>query len=154
MLKSLGALETFDYKLPATELANSIIKITDGKLYRTFDAAAFNYDFVKELYAQIDGKKYFTTTNDWTPYAPAEYGDAIIKPVELGPIGRATATETNALITKAIPLMYHLLETGAVKPAEYELIGETGFDSVSEAWAYQMSGKGGSKKVVVKLLDA
>lgn len=85
---------------------------------------------------------------------PAEFNGATINPVELGPIGREDATELNATITKLIPLMYELLFTGAVKPAEYEVIGTTGFGSVIEAYAYQRTGKAGAKKVLVKLQNA
>jgi hypothetical protein len=123
-------------------------------LIRIFDAVASNQDLVKELYQTVKGEKYFATTNDWTPLASADFNNAQINPVKLAAIGQAEATELNSTITKLIPLMYHLLETGAAKPAEYELIGKTGFESVIEAWAYQQSGKAGAKKVLVKLQDA
>jgi hypothetical protein len=84
----------------------------------------------------------------------SEFNGSKINTVELGPIGRADATEPNATLTKVIPLMHHLLVSGAAKPAEYEVIGETGFESVIEAWAYQQTGKAGAKKVLVKLQDA
>lgn len=84
----------------------------------------------------------------------AEFNGATIYPVKLGPIGRPEAQRLNLTITKLIPLMHRLLETGAVKPAEYEVIGSGGFESVAEAWAYQGSGKAGNKKVLVKLQDA
>jgi hypothetical protein len=74
-------------------------------------------------------------------------------PVKLGPIGRAEATTLNAEISAFIPLIVSLIESGKAVPADYEVIGETGFESAIEAYAYQGAGKGGNKKVVVKLQD-
>lgn len=73
--------------------------------------------------------------------------------VMLGPIGRPEATKLDAQLASYIPLIVSLIESGKVVPAEYEIIGETGFDSVLEAYAYQGAGKGGNKKVLVKLQD-
>jgi hypothetical protein len=73
--------------------------------------------------------------------------------VKLGPVGRPEATELNAQISAFIPLIVSLVESGKVVPAEYEIIGSTGFESVLEAYAYQGAGKGGNKKVLVKLQD-
>lgn len=74
-------------------------------------------------------------------------------PIKLGPIGRPEATELNAEITAFIPLIVSLIEAGKVIPAEYEIIGQTGFESVVEAYDYQGAGKGGNRKVLVKLQD-
>lgn len=153
MLKSLGATETLGYKLSQDELVAGLTKVTSGKITRIFDAVASNQDLVRALYQNIDGEKYFSTTNDWDPLECSEFNGANIQPVKLGPIGRPDATELNSTLSKLIPLMHHLLETGAANPAEYEVIGNTGFENVGEAWAYQQSGKAGSKKVVVKLQD-
>ena len=73
--------------------------------------------------------------------------------VKLGPIGRPEATELGAQISAFIPLIVSLIESGKVVPAEYEIIGDTGFESAIEAYAYQGAGKGGNKKVLVKLQD-
>lgn len=154
LLKSLGASETLDYNLPQDELVSSLISITSSKLNRIFDAVATNDDLVKAVYQQVRGEKYFSSTNDWDVRDRKDFNDAIINPVELGPIGRPDATELNATLTRLIPLMYHLLESGLAKPAEYKVIGDKGFESVTEAWKYQQSGAGGSKKVLVHLQNA
>ena len=154
LLKSLGATETLDYNLPQDELVSALRSISSGNLKRIFDAVATNDDFVKAFYQHVQGEKYFSSTNDWDVRDRKDFNDAIINPVELGPIGRPEGTELNATLTKVIPLMYHLLESGLAKPAEYEVIGYKGFESVIEAWKYQQSGKAGSKKVLVHLQDA
>ncbi|KIW00765.1 uncharacterized protein PV09_07746 [Verruconis gallopava] len=153
MLRSLGASETLDYKKPETELLKLLYSTTGGKLIRIFDAVASNHDFVKAFYENVEGEKFFSTTNDWTPFEPSDFNGARISSVKLGSIGRPDAAELNNTITKLIPLMFHMLKTGMVQPAEYELIGNTGFTSVIEAWGYQQTGKAGSKKVLVKLQD-
>jgi NADPH:quinone reductase-like Zn-dependent oxidoreductase len=157
MLKSLGATEVIDYKLPQEEQISIITDMTSGKLHRIFDAVASNHEFAATLYKSLPSsseEKYFSTTNDWTPLSSADFNGAHIEPVKLGPIGQPDAKELNATITKLLPLMYYLIESGAAKPAEYEIIGEGGFEGVAEAWAYQQTGKAGAKKVVVKLQDA
>ena len=154
LLKSIGAYETLDYKLAQDELISALSDITANKLYRVFDAMAANHDFVKALFQSVEGTKYFSSTDDWTPLDSKDFNDAVLYRVALGPIGRADATELNGMISQFIPLMYHLLQTGQVKPSEYEVIGEKGFESVAEAWAYQQSGKGGAKKVLAHLQDA
>jgi hypothetical protein len=73
--------------------------------------------------------------------------------VKLGPIGRPEATELDAQISAFIPLIISLIESGKAVPAEYEIIGQTGFESVIEAYTYQGAGKGGNKKVLVKLQE-
>lgn len=52
-----------------------------------------------------------------------------------------------------VPFLSALLECGKILPSEYTIIGKTGVESVAEAYAFQSSGKGGSKKVVVKISD-
>jgi hypothetical protein len=156
MLKSLGAAQVVDYKLSQDEQISTITNAASGKLIRVFDAVASNHDFAASFFKTLpgEGEKYFSTTNDWTPLSPSDFNGAHINPVELGPIGRPDATELNETLTKLIPLMYHLLESGAAKPAEYEIVGSGGFEGVAEAWAYQQTGEAGAKKVIVKLQDA
>jgi hypothetical protein len=85
--------------------------------------------------------------------AAEDFSGGKISPVKLGPIGRDGATELDEEISSFIPLIVKLIEDGKVVPSEYEVIGETGFDSVDEAWQYQMKGSGGSNKVLAKLQD-
>lgn len=65
MLKSLGATETIDYKKSQSEQIELLTMTTNNKLTRIFDAVATNQDFVKVFYQNIEGEKYFSTTNDW-----------------------------------------------------------------------------------------
>jgi hypothetical protein len=71
----------------------------------------------------------------------------------LGPIGRPDAVELNAEIAGFLPLLADLLDQGKLLPAEYVTVGGTGVESVPEAYEFQNSGKGGNKKVVVKIQD-
>jgi hypothetical protein len=88
-----------------------------------------------------------------TPIPASDFSGGTPYIIKLGPIGRPEATALNAELSSFIPLMYSLIESGKVVPSEYDLVGNTGFESVIEAYAYQNAGKGGNKKVVVKLQD-
>jgi len=170
VLKSIGADATIDYKKSEDDQVAELLSITGGKVNRIFDAVATAEGFAKAVFKKIEAEdkgfvkavlnkvkhenKYFCTTNDWTPMPASDFSGATPSPVKLGPIGRADATELNKEISSYIPLIVKLMEDGKVVPSEYEVIGKTGFDSVIEAWAYQSAGKGGNKKVVVKLQDA
>jgi hypothetical protein len=83
-----------------------------------------------------------------------DFSGGKVYPTQLGPIGRAEATELNKEIASYIPVIVKLMEDGKVVPSEYEIIGKPGFESVIEAWAYQAKGSGGSTKVLAKLQDA
>lgn len=74
-------------------------------------------------------------------------------PIQLGPVGRPDATQLNQEIQSFIPFVYKLLLTGGLTPAEYIAVGDGGFKAVLEAYAFQSSGKGGNKKVIVKISD-
>lgn len=67
-LKAIGADATIDYKKPEEEQITELLSITGGKQLRIFDAVAANEGFVKALFKQVDGEKYFSTTNDWYVY--------------------------------------------------------------------------------------
>jgi len=45
-----------------------------------------------------------------------------------------------------------MLELGKLVPSEYVVQGE-GVESIPEAFAFQSAGKGGNKKVIVKISD-
>jgi hypothetical protein len=94
------------------------------------------------------------TSNIRDPLPAEEFSGGKPYPVKLGPIGRAEATELDKELSSFIPLIVKLIEDGKVVPSEYEVIGKPGFESVDEAWQYQMKGSGGSNKVLVKLQDA
>lgn len=59
----------------------------------------------------------------------------------LAPIGRPEATKLDDHLAGYIPLIFLFIESATVAPAEYEIIGETGFDNVLEAYAYHGAGK-------------
>lgn len=71
----------------------------------------------------------------------------------LGPIGRAEAPEVNKALNEALPYVYKLIQDKKLWPAETVEIGEGGFEDVIKAYEYQTSGKGGNKKVIVKITD-
>jgi hypothetical protein len=87
------------------------------------------------------------------PLSEADFGGGIPHQISLGPIGRPGSEKLNKELESYIPLMVNMLESGKVRPNQYDLVGKTGFESVLEAWEYQKSGKGGSNKVIVKLQE-
>jgi hypothetical protein len=74
-------------------------------------------------------------------------------PISLGPVGRPEGTAINKTLREAIPYIYSLIESGKVTPAEYVQIGNAGVECIIEASAYQAAGKGGNKKVIVKVAE-
>jgi len=154
VLKDIGADATIDYKRSEEEQIEELLSVTGGKAGRIFDAVACNEGFAMKIFEKlekVEGSKWFTTTNDWTPMPSSSFSGGAIYPIKLGHIGRPGATELNAKISLFIPLIHSLIESGKVVPSEYEVIGKTGFESAIEAYAYQGAGKGGNKKVLVKL---
>jgi len=66
MMKKIGVDEVVDYKQEEDAIIAEIVKKTDGKLHKIFDAVAQKYDFPGKLFAAIEGgNKLFTSTNDW-----------------------------------------------------------------------------------------
>lgn len=93
-----------------------------------------------------------------SPSSPiAEAPNTTTYGVALGPIGRPFATELNSDIEKFIPVLYEMMSTGKLTPAETYVVGgkeDNPFEDIIEAYNLQQSGKAGSKKVVVKVADA
>jgi len=46
-----------------------------------------------------------------------------------------------------------MLEAGKITASEYVTVGDPGLKSIPEAYAFQKSGKGGNKKVIVNISD-
>lgn len=70
----------------------------------------------------------------------------------LGPIGQPTATELNDCITGFLPYLYKLIQDKALWPSDTVVAGD-GFGDLFKAYEFQQSGKGGNKKVIVKIAD-
>jgi hypothetical protein len=65
-VKSLGADDCVDYHQSDEDVIAEIVKKTDGKIYRIFDAMAQHIDFAVAMFKPIEGtNKWFSTTNDW-----------------------------------------------------------------------------------------
>lgn len=159
VLHALGA-QTFSYKLPVDEQVEAILRITDGKISQVFDAVASDDPVVvKKLFSSLNaaggrGKELlFSTTNDWSGIQDFEGGKT--DHVLLGPIGRAEAPEVNAQIAAFIPLVRDLVQMGKVAPSDVVVVGDgkNVWQDVIDALRFQQSGKGGNKKVVVKIGD-
>jgi hypothetical protein len=71
----------------------------------------------------------------------------------LGPIGKPSAVELNDSITGFIPYVYKMIEAGTITPSETVLVGKGGVQDAIEAYAFQTAGKGGNKKVIIKIAD-
>lgn len=70
----------------------------------------------------------------------------------LGRTGNPVAEEVNGEVEKFIPKLEKLLANGHLKPMDYQCAG-VGFGGVSEGIQAMNSGKGGGKKIVVRLQD-
>ncbi|KAK6521796.1 hypothetical protein TWF506_002000 [Arthrobotrys conoides] len=148
-----GADETVDYKTPIDEQVAKIKEITKGKLHRIIDTTASNADFTKKVLEEIKddaGEKYFASVNDWQDFGPLP-GGAKFYPISLGPLGRPEAKQLDEILAKYIDVLQVLIDTGKVKPGEYNLVGEIGFESFTEAVKVQSGGS--AKKVVVQFQE-
>jgi hypothetical protein len=62
----LGVDEAVDYKQSDEDVVKEIVKKTDGKMYRIFDATSQYNQKSVEFFKPIEGKdKWFSSTNDW-----------------------------------------------------------------------------------------
>lgn len=153
-IKSLGA-EPLDYSLPLADQLQHVLAVTGGNIVGIFDAVAANDPILaKELFKSpqyLSGRKYFSTTNGWAQIPDFEGGKTYI--LKLGVVGRPDATELNNTLKKYIPVLVKLVENGAVRPNNYEVVGQGGFESLVEGYKLKSGGGGGSKKVIVKIQD-
>lgn len=152
VVKDLGAVP-FDYKAPLEQQVEEVMKITTGKVSKIFDAVAADDPLLaKELFkATKQSDKFFATTNDWSGIGDFEGGQTYL--VRFGPVGRPEAEELNENIEKYIPVIVGLVKAGELRPGEFEVIGDGGFEDAIKALKYQQSGAAGSRKVVVKIQD-
>lgn len=148
-LTALGAT-TIDYKQPESHQIDQILKATGGKLSKIIDAAASDNPVVaKEIFKHATGDNMFATTNDWSQ---VHVDGAKNYEIELGPIGSPDAETLNKNMAKWNAVIVKLFEEGLLSTNQYEVVGE-GWDAVIEAFEYYKSGKGGNKRVLVKLQD-
>lgn len=153
IVKDLGA-EHFSYKDSVDEQVKMVQDITSGKFSLVYDAVAADDPVVaKELFkASSSAGKIFATTGNWTP-ALDDFEGGKTYNIQIGEIGRPGAEELNSKIEKYVPVVVGLIETGQLKPAEYEAVGEGGLEGLIAAYRYQASGAGGSRKVIAKIQD-
>jgi NADPH:quinone reductase-like Zn-dependent oxidoreductase len=152
-VKSLGA-EAFDYRDDLEKQLKDVFSITGGKIAGVFDAAASaDPAIAKKLFAHDSwhsSKKLFATTNDWSNVG--SFGGGQTYEVELGPIGRPDSP-LNKIMESYIPLLIKLVENGRVKPGEYEVVGDGGFEDLVKAYKAKAGGASGQRKIVVKIQD-
>jgi len=150
----LGA-ETFDYKTSVPEQVDRVFEITNGKIAGILDAAANDNPVVaKELFKHESWKsnaKLFTTTNNWSNVGSWNGGQT--HEVKLGPIGSPGATDLNNTLEEIIPVLVKLVENGKVKPGDYEIIGDGGFEDIIKAHKHKAGGASGQRKIIVKVQD-
>ena len=155
LMSKVVADATIDYSKDTTGLISDIQHITNNSLTLAFDAVAQNNTVLSALYTSLpstDTPRVYVTTNDWDPLPEASLGFRSIG-IELGPIGRPESEKLNGRVKSYIPVIYELLESGAVKMGEYTEEGN-GVEGILGAWEYLKSGRAGSRKVVVKVADA
>lgn len=156
VVRELGA-SVFDYKKPLEEQVKDTMATTGGKFTRVFDAVASNDALARALFKELNkegktsGQKYFATTNDWSGIGDFEGGKTY--QIALGVVGRPDGAELNAQLATFIPLIVGLIEQGKMQPANYDIVGQGGFDDAVEAYKYQQKGAGGANKVLVKIQD-
>ena len=76
--------------------------------------------------------------------------------VTLGAIGKSGdehQREVTAAIAGYIPQLENLLQSGHLKPMEYEIVGDVGFREVVKALEVYNNRKGSTKKIVVRLAE-
>jgi len=76
--------------------------------------------------------------------------------VTLGAIGKSAdelQREVTAAIATFIPQLEKLLESGQLKPMEYEVVGDVGIKEVLKALDFYQKKKGSTKKIVVKVAE-
>lgn len=153
LIRSLGAVP-FNYKDSPEQQLQEVLKITSGNFSRIYDAiAADDLTIVKSLFeSSTSTDKYFTTTNDWNPTIK-DFSAARTNVIALGAIGRPDAEDLNSKLEKYVPCIVGLIESGKLKPAEYQVIGDGGLEDAIAAYHHQTSGAGGSRKVLAKLHD-
>jgi hypothetical protein len=174
VVKSYGADATFSYRIPLEDQIKEIGRLTGGNFSRVFDASAMATETgmtALATYTDPDEKhKYFATTNDWfvecafpetlfekliknrVPIEPKEGIE--IEMVELGEIGRegnAHMEKVNKDIASFIPKLEKLLESGALKPMEYEFIDGANFEPVLKGLDLFSTRKSDGKKIVVRV---
>jgi len=157
-LKSIGADATFSYKIPLDDQIKEIGRLTGGKFSKIFDASSMATETgmtALATYTDPDGgQKYFATTNDWVPIEPKEGIET--ETVTLGEIGRegnAHIERVNKDIAGFIPEIEKFLETGAIKPMEYEIIEGTNFEPVFKGLEVFNNRKSNDKKLLVRVME-
>lgn len=152
IVKEMGAVP-FDYKESLEDQVKAVQEITGGDHARIFDAvAADDPVLAKELFkASNASEKIFATTNDWSGISSFEGGKTHL--VELGAVGRPEGSELNHKLANYIPVIAGLIEQGKLLPAEYEMIGTGGVEDGIKAFHHQLSGAGGSRKVLFKVQE-
>ncbi|KAH7135538.1 chaperonin 10-like protein [Dendryphion nanum] len=158
LLKSLGADATIDYKSSDEEIISSLKEITSGSLIFIFDAVSVNNALATSIFASLPSQssssstiqRRYTTTNDWDPL-PSE-PSFVTTPILLGPIGRTDAGDLNKKFGEYIPAILKLFDEGKLKVGEFDVLAE-GIEGILEAWEVLKSGKAGSRKVVVKVVE-
>jgi len=158
LVESLGADATYSHRLPLEDQLKEISLITDGKFSKVFDASAFGAETGMAALAKLGDSnakpKYFSTTNDWVPIEPVE--GINIHLVALGAIGKSGdehQRKVTAEIAAFIPQLEKLLESGQLKPMEYDVVGDVGFKEVLKALDAYNNRKGSVKKIVVRVAE-
>ncbi|EXJ80179.1 hypothetical protein A1O1_08321 [Capronia coronata CBS 617.96] len=152
VVSGLGAVP-FNYKTSLDEQVSHVMQATSGNFSRIFDAvAADDPVLAKALFRENKSpEKFFATTNDWSGIGDFEGGNTHL--VQLGDVGRPEAKDLNAKLEQYVPVIIGLLEEGKLRPGDYEVVGNGGFEDAIKAYSHQRSGAGGSRKVVVRVQD-
>ena len=148
-VKKIGATAVFDYHLSLDDQLKAIKDATSGApISKIFDAtSADNPELAKALFAEQNGTKLFSTTNDWNGIGDFQGGKTY--EIHLGLLGRPDAKQINKEVEGWNPLIVSLFEAGVLTPMPLEQVGSGGLEDAITAYKR----KAGSKKLVVKIQD-
>ena len=154
LVQGLGADAVIDYGKSEEDQLHELKTITGGNFFGVYDTVAKSESLARKMLTDVSvaKQKYFATTDDWTPME--KYEDHETYRAKLGVIGRTEEDEdvawTNEQIELYVPFLTRLLESGKLRPNEFNIVGK-GFEDIPKAIEIQQKGESGGAKVVVDL---
>ncbi|KAH8647656.1 hypothetical protein BX600DRAFT_518086 [Xylariales sp. PMI_506] len=151
-----GANAVLDHGLSAEQQLDVIKKTTGGKFARVFDAGGHSYDVSIEALETVSTaaeEKLFASVDDWSNWnVPPSVS---VYRAKLGPIGRVDdpiGAETTRDVASWVDSFEGLLSDGLLKPLDYELSENIGWQAVIDGIELLESGKA-EKKILVRVQD-
>ncbi|KAK3369385.1 chaperonin 10-like protein [Lasiosphaeria ovina] len=153
--RKAGADATFDNRAPLDEQLGIIERVTGGGQFgHVVDASAQAFELsIKALETIAREDKFFSTVDDWSEM---NVSDSIsVYRVQFGMLGRLDqplGQHVTGVIAELVAAFEGHIETGAIRPLDYQLVPGAGWDRIIESIADLEAGKF-TKKPVVKVQD-